>query len=205
MRRIDPAHYYFDDMGRPWPSVTQILQQTGFYSGRFYTAAASGRGTKVHQWIEDYENWRDAVIYPEIKGYCEAYQRFCEDEEFICTGSEKIVYDELYRYAGAYDLKGYTKSYGLVLLDAKTGRPERWHSLQVGAYDHADGGESDMAGMLYLKDNGTYKIEMALSSEVDVFLSAAAVWWWQVNNKSRRWEPPAADELLSAGNHYKGE
>lgn len=205
VKLYEPEHIYY--MNREAvPSVTQILEDLGFYSSRFFTEAARERGNRVHEWVRRYEHWEDAPIDQDLQGYCEAYMSFCRDQEFSSEHSECSVFDEVYRYAGTLDLIGHSSNYGKTLLDIKTGQKASWHLLQasgyVGAVDKS--GEIETWGALYLRSNGTYNVKLAREKDIIIFRKAAEVWWWQAMNGVRKWNPPDESALIEQGSIVRG-
>jgi hypothetical protein len=72
-----------------------------------------------------------------------------------------MVYNEKLNYAGTLD-RVIRMGDRTVLLDLKTGSKCRWHQLQVAAYWLAYGDPKIEAGVLYLKENKKWSLDILL-------------------------------------------
>ena len=138
-------HKYF--LGkRELISVTTLIKSVGLINTSFYKKSGTDRGTRVHKFTELYDkgelDW--STVDEEAMPYVEAWVRFSADRPLRYTGIEEIGYHPLFNYAGMMDR--ITNDY---VIDIKTGKPERWHSIQLTLYGmikfHNDGIHRNLA------------------------------------------------------------
>jgi hypothetical protein len=141
--RFDAAtHTYFDDGGRPVPSVTQILKAGGIYNLDFLPAekreAALELGTRVHWMLQLFDEGKLDVrkLRKPMRGYLKAWRAWKESSGFIVGRIEHRFISE-FGYAGTADRLGTFSAakHIPVLLDLKTGAaiPD-WVKIQLAAY-----------------------------------------------------------------------
>ena len=165
----DARHTYSDDKGI-LPSVTQIIEAVGLRSTAFYKEGAADRGKAIHRILHEIDlgkspDWREAEQYI---GYIEAWTtlkgQLKEAQGYEVFTSECIGSHPQKRYAGTVDK---VFRYGLdkyCIFDIKTGKKEKWHTLQVTAYTdmmrftHMER-EWTMPHVAYLREDGTFIVE----------------------------------------------
>lgn len=144
--------FYWDKEGKPYISVTQILQcldkpALRYWFGReVYRAmivdpslsekdalaapyrsskTAMGRGTTVHSIVESYKHTKKYIenIPDDFKPYAQAFYTWFEDNDVEMVENEKTVVSKKYGYAGTLDLVVKFKKNGRMLIaDVKTGK-----------------------------------------------------------------------------------
>ena len=179
------THTYRDSTGQVVPSVTQILKGAGLLDYSMYSGAeyAAARGTAVHlacqYWDEgdlDYDG-----LDPEIVPYVDAWIRYREDSDFVPCQLEQMVWCASPRYAGTLDRVGMVQGHQW-LLDIKTGQPHPATALQTAAYAEASGLLGlTKRGAVYLRNDGTYKLEVHNNHLKDWqnFAAVCAVYTWK--------------------------
>lgn len=144
--------FYWDKDGRPYISVTTILQimdkpALRWWFGReVYNAmvvdptmtqkealgapyasskGAMKRGTEVHKIVENYKHTKKYMktVRGEFKDYAQAFYNWYEDNDVEILGNEKTVVSKKHRYAGTLDLLiKFRKKGRLMVCDVKTGK-----------------------------------------------------------------------------------
>lgn len=179
-------HEYTWD-GRRVPGVTSVLQAAGMLNfgnaGEDRLEWARERGRKVHRLCElDAKNDLDEDSVDEsFAGYLEADRRFRRETGFVCLYSELRVFHESLGYAGTLDDFGRLGKED-VLLDRKTGKPQRATGPQTAAYLAAlmEGKHKVKRYALHLNADGTYTLH-PLRSHTDfaVFCAALTIYNWK--------------------------
>lgn len=161
----DELHQY-EVEGQVRVSVTQALQDLGFinFAGvpPAVLEAARQRGKAVHaccHYIEDGDiDWGtvDQKIWP----WVEAYALFKEDTGWSASMREQVVFQPLWNYCGQLDGFGAMPKLGLekVLVDYKTGIPQKAARYQTAGYSLAIGEPYVPRCSVHLKGDGKYKI-----------------------------------------------
>ena len=178
-------HSYWLD-GRRLESVTEILERSGISDYRWSNEEAMERGTFVHTASEmidrgalDWESL-DPVLVP----YCTAYQRFMEDFQPEIILSELPLYHPQHLFAGKMD-RVVIMNAGTVLIDLKTGVPNRSTAIQLSAYRElvkANGyATPTKCFSLHLRDDGAYRLNEIEDHRrnFNVFLAALTVVRWR--------------------------
>ena len=157
----DPNRYLID--GERVPSVTEILSMGGWvdYSGvdPEVLAKAATRGTWVHEATERVDDGTfDAADAPRPwLGYVRAYQRFCQEHDYTITGSEEVVLNSQYLYAGTLDRRAMLNGWPTIL-DIKTSyKPGASWGPQIAGYA-ACMTEQYARAALWLRWNGEYEL-----------------------------------------------
>ena len=152
------------------PSVTQILKDVGLIDTTHFKPEHAERGTTVHEATQfwDETGMEDDTIPEELLGYLEGWKKFREETGFEPSHIEQSFYSPQ-GYAGTVDRIGQTHKINPILLDIKTGPPQSWHRLQLGAYALMVKRELnipiwDMWGV-HLRKDGTYSVESYKSIE----------------------------------------
>ena len=173
----EKAHEY--RMGeRSLPSVTAILKDAGLIDTRFFNDYAMTRGTFVHQACEmlDLGTLDEDTLDPALFGYVGAYKKFRAECPMVWTEIEHMRADSVLGYAGTPDRVG-----DRTVLDIKTGQKQPWHGFQLAAYTmlalNAPLNTLTKRLGLYLKDDGTYKLERYQDrADFDVFKAALIIY-----------------------------
>lgn len=139
--------------------VTDTLKTQGFIDVEHYTLEGRERGSFVHDAtvLDDADNLDDASVPVDWLGYIESYRRWREKNRPQWYLTETLVADHVLNYCGTLDRFGLIWG-ALWTIDFKTGAKERWHGLQLAAYEHAvrppNATRSSKRGTLYLFDDG---------------------------------------------------
>ena len=173
------------------PSVTGILRDAGLLNYHGSSDYHMDRGTYVHRATTmidkgtlDWDGLDDT-----LRPYCEAYQRSIDDVKREIILSEKPMYHPNYYYAGTPDRV--MKRNGLTtLIDIKSGSPHPATALQIAAYaeliraTYVEGIYISKAFVLYLRDDGTYRLDEVkdLKRNLQIFLAALTVVRWREEN-----------------------
>ena len=158
---FDEASHVYTVNGERWPSVTQILADEGLIDTRYYTDEARDRGSMVAQAIE-FSNDGDldeGSLDPQLRGYVEAWRKWCRDFRVEIVESEQIVSHPTLRYCGKLDaiVRALTITCNTdILIDVKTGLSEWWHPYQLIAYKRCLAAPTMQRGYVYLREDGTY-------------------------------------------------
>jgi hypothetical protein len=182
---FDAERHEYAFEGRPVPSPTRILREVGIIQGnRSAAEAAMERGKDVHRLCEHADrgtlDWD--LVEPDHGPYLKAWIKATVDLGVTWEAIEQPVYQATYGYAGTPDRVGVTHL-GRAVYDIKTGVPQRWHALQLAAYQlalpFADGPYRRFG--VYLSADGKYRIkEYADRSDDAVFLAALSLYHWKV-------------------------
>jgi hypothetical protein len=122
--------------------------------------SAMQRGTDIHDiFALQLASIIGACDPPEVpeayQGYYEAILRWIDSAKPQPMMIERMLRHKTYPYAGTVDYVGMLgPDYGV--LDLKTGRPEKWHTLQLHAYQKMLDKASRM-WVLYITADGTFQ------------------------------------------------
>ena len=162
MLTLDDNHKYAFS-GVPVPGFTEIIGDLGITEpSRFYTEAGREEGTMLHEWLFFLASGGVPAEEPDerIAGRVEGIRKFLRESAFVFEGGEKILYHPGLVFACKPDLWGMIGGVRVVL-DAKRGARQGFHSLQTAAQKMALSANGihcrDRYG-LYLKD-GDYRLE----------------------------------------------
>lgn len=181
MLTFDPGPHVYRYNGLVVPSVTQVLEAAGCYDfgGARPEDLRRGRerGTAVHLLAElhDKDDLDIDSIDEELTGYLAAWVRFRAERQVVIEAVEQRVYNKTYRYAGTLDRLLSMMFFGKVLLDIKTGIPQRATGPQTAGYQaclaKADQKRKRIA--VYLQADGKYTVvPHDDKSDFDVFIAA---------------------------------
>ena len=179
---LDDQHVYRLD-GRPIVGVTQALSilDDRWKVDPFYLQ----RGSMVHRATACYDKGTfDDFIWDErIIPYVEAYMKFREDTGFKPTYIELSQFHPIYKFAGTLDRIGPLNEHQ-ALIDLKSGAPAPVDPLQNAAYWElcvANKIPVNKLFDLYLRGNGTYKLEPVKKHKLllPVFLAALTCARWR--------------------------
>ena len=177
----DELHIYLID-GEVVPGLTDIFMDLGIINIRWYTEGSRDRGTAVHKITEMYDRGSLDMnsVDPRLIGFLEGYKLFHEEVKPKVLEIELPVGHRLLRYASKIDRIYNIKNIGKAIVDLKSGAKERWHKLQLSAQHMAYSKEPLSLFDLYLKSNGTYKLEQQEHDE-NTWLSMVNVYNWKHN------------------------
>lgn len=158
----EKEHLYFRE-GVNVPSLSTLLSflKLNPYTN-FYKPEHAIRGTYVHKLSEFIDlgelDWEE--LDPKLRPYAEAYQEFLNVESPMWIYSEQILFNETLWYAGTLDRAGIFRGCDSIL-DIKSGNGGTMpkHGIQTAGYDMALGGNRRKRWILFLRPNGTYKLE----------------------------------------------
>lgn len=173
--------------GRVLPGITQVLKSVGIIDDSRYAPGSAERGTAIHMacQLDDEGDLDEATLDPAIRPYLEAWRQYRKDDPFIIEAVEKRIADLPLGFAGTIDrivLRG--EPPGLRgILDIKSGAPERWHGLQLAAYQML-AGTAGKRTAVHVKADGSYTVRYygLLGEDRNVFLAALAIFHWKANN-----------------------
>jgi len=176
---LDDTHRYWSGEGdarTEVPGVSRILSDMGKKSpwvvrnSEFYKT----RGSYAHKAasLDDEGKLNMETVDPRVLPYLMAWRDFKKTNGVLVAASEFMVYNEKLRYAGTLD-RIIRMGDRTILLDLKTGSKCRWHQLQVAAYWMAYGDPKIQAGVLYLRDNGKWSLDVLLP----IALAACVLEW----------------------------
>lgn len=148
MEYNEEKHEYSEN-GIIIPGVTTVMKDVGIIDYSIF--ATPGRGTRIHKIMEnsiknilDWNNITDEEI--------ELIHRFKEITEcFRFKDAEIKLHNTIYNYAGTADFMG-----GDCVGELKTGKPEKWHELQLSAYVYA--AKLEKGVLIYLNEKNPIKV-----------------------------------------------
>ncbi len=142
------------------PSVTEVLKDCGLIDTTGFNPYSADRGSKAHracQYLDEGCLDRDSVDHS-IAGYLAAYEKFKEESGMVFDLIEAPVYEKSLEYCGTLDRANTGKK---IVLDLKTGVPQKWHGAQLAAYSIPIFTSQAVVKRygLYLKQDGTYSLK----------------------------------------------
>lgn len=164
---FDDAKHIYRLNGIIVPSVTQVMQPLSDETYRDVEAKvlrrAAGKGTAVHNAIENYLTFGIEDIEPEHAGYFTAFLRWFDEYKPQVIGKEYRLYHKFMAYAGTADLICIIGG-RLYVIDYKTTQriEEMLVKVQLKAYSQALaslGVEPKRAASLHLKKDGTFDFQ----------------------------------------------
>lgn len=165
---------------RKLPSVTRLLKDAGLIDERWSSDAAMKRGSYVHQMIEfhDEGDLNEQSLDPTLLPYLNAWVQFKKESKCEILSIEERVFNRAYLYAGTLDRRVMVNGKEWVL-DVKTGTKMDHHSIQICLYAMCFE-RPLLRGGIYLKDNGSYKLEpFDDSSDIQVAKAAITLASWK--------------------------
>jgi hypothetical protein len=136
----EEAHVYYEQLPtgrRIIPGVTTILKDMGFINYEFVKPWYADRGKKIHRACYLYvkHNLNEAKLDPRIQPYLNSFKDWLQISKAEIFGAEEIVYHPEPEFAGTCDLiiklPGERRE---ILVDIKSGAPDKWHSKQLAMY-----------------------------------------------------------------------
>jgi hypothetical protein len=181
---FDEATHTYTVGGRVVPSVTQILASVDRDLWRVppgVLEAAAALGTAVHKATEldDLADLDEESLAPQIAPYLAAWRRFRAETGFAPVAIEERLHNAMYGYCGTLDRVGHLDGQR-ALLDIKSGMQWPSHGPQTAAYQDAyerqSGKKIDLRLVVYLRDDGTYRmVAQRDKSDWSVFLAALTI------------------------------
>lgn len=179
---FDEAEHKYSLGGEELIAVSDILKEAGIVETRFFTKEGSDNGKRRHKICELYSlgtlDW--GSVEPVDLPYLDGCIKFLEERRVEVQYTEKMSYHRKYRYAGTADLLCAIDGAPWVI-DYKTGKPARWHNLQLILYGlmFTAEGQKPNLGCVYLNDKGTYKFKEYDYADEVYALSALNVAKWK--------------------------
>lgn len=183
-----PTHTYWCGESRLL-GATEMLRATGYIDPRWFTDGACERGSYAHQAIA----WALAgdldedLLDPSLRGYLTAARTFLRASDVEALEVETPRYDATLGIAGTPDVLGtWVAPTGVrrgVLIDWKTGAPQRWHRFQTSIYRHL-AQEPDESGVswptldrvcVYLASDGSFLVEPHKDDRFDWQIASAVI------------------------------
>lgn len=175
--QFDPEKHEYSRDGIIIPGVTTVIGNVGIYDYNQYVTTE--KGDRVHEimknYIEgclDYEKLTDEDI--------KLVERFDElTRGFKFNICEKRVGNELYNYVGTCDYLS-----NQIIGELKTGKPEKWHIMQLAAYVYCF--EKKQGVLIYIfekKDPIRIYDRSELKDIFQIFLCALQVYCFKEVNK----------------------
>lgn len=152
------ARNYGDEHGRYW-AVSSVIEVVTGKKG-YGSEQDKQRGTDVHLIfslaVGHHAGLCDAPDVPEeYAGYYRGILAWIEKAKPRPSSLERTMKHKVYPYAGTADFIGsIAEDFGV--LDLKTGTPERWHSIQLHAYQKMLDRAAKM-WILYVSSDGDFK------------------------------------------------
>lgn len=156
----EPDHSYWLGARRLY-GTTEVIKRVGLMgSGDFYTDLGRDRGKAVHAACEllFWDNLDWSSVDERIFGYVVSCHEFIKQTKFKARRAEFQFYHPLLCYAGQWDVDGDCSQVKDIMLDLKSGAPEKWHRIQSSAYrEGADANKIKIKrrGSLYLQADGS--------------------------------------------------
>lgn len=189
---FDEASHRYRLDGERIPGITAVLKSAGMIEDTHFTAFSRDRGSAVHLAVQYAAegDLKTESLAAFLVPYVEAWERFRADSGWVATEPpELLVASPTLRFATRIDGVGVLNGATFVL-NWKTGQPAAFHSVQAAAeaiaYVETYGTVSLWTvrrAALYLRDDGTYRLEEhARRGDFDDFRAAARVYHWQEMN-----------------------
>ena len=188
---FDAESHTYSHLGVPVPSVTTVLKDVGMID---FSAVrddvllkAMERGTGIHKALEMINKGEAEMDWfethrPDLAPYLASAMKFQEEMRVQFIEMEVRVFHERLLYAGTLDAIARINGVDYVL-DFKSGSPQRWHSVQLAAYESAYTEDEDWPAhaapmgraCVYLSP-GKYRFNEYIGvGDFDVFFSALRV------------------------------
>ena len=160
---FDPTTHVYRHMpsGRDLPSVTCVLEATGVREPYHGDPIYGIRGTWVHACAElvdqgDLDWDRAEAEHSDWLPYVRAYERFLRENTVEILGTEEVVWNERWFYAGRCDRRIMLNGV-LTRPDLKSGQPQRSDLVQIAMYDETDPEHPHDLRPIYLRKDGNYR------------------------------------------------
>ena len=139
--RFDPAVHRYTYGGRVVPSVTTLIRRGGWIepgTEKYFTEESRWRGTAVHKACLDIDLGCFDFHIPtdeRLAGYIESYLKWRHLTQPRWNVMEETKFSKRYRFCGIPDRVGYDRRGMPLIVDFKTGGPQKWHRYQLALYD----------------------------------------------------------------------
>ncbi len=186
---LDEENHIYTLNGRRLMSVTQALALVDNRNHKYIDPFYLKRGRMIHLACEYYDRGEldESTIDPQIDPYLKGYIKFLDETGFIPDRRyiEIKLYHPQYIYAGRIDRIGLLNKNN-DLIDLKSGAKARVDELQGAAYWELCRVNNILIKKvfdLYLKDDGTYKLEPVDNPKllVPTFLNILGAARWKEN------------------------
>ncbi len=189
----ESKHEYKVD-GKVYPSVTQVLKDTGLIDASWYAEGGAVRGTLIHELCEMLDTGTpfpafvfDNEIDDYVLGCLKAYDDFKKIAKPKWKEIELHWFNPTLQCAGTPDRIGVlwpkSKQEEGTILDIKTGQPQEWHHIQMAGYMKITGlnkSTAYLSNILYLKPNGKWRMDSKYCKEYeDLFMAALKIYHWK--------------------------
>jgi hypothetical protein len=164
--RFDAEGHVYTINDEPRPSITQMLDKTGWIDDRYYTAASAERGHQIHQLTADYDT--GAL---DINGYMGRYRGWllAHQAAMILLRPTILAVEEpcmhpLYRFGGRPDRVWNLRQMRTVA-EIKSGAIEKSHQIQTALQAILLAGQGGLPAesyqrlAAYYKETGRYRLE----------------------------------------------
>lgn len=188
----EELHEYKMD-GVVYPSVSEVLQDTGFVDDTWFTEFGRERGKAAHKAIlyDDQGILDHATLDPRLVPRLEAWRKFKLDMGWVSRMKEQPLACPVLRIAGTPDDIGTHRmaQLGFCIVDAKCGQPMPYHALQLALYAYmlgqlvcVDPADIERIGV-HLKADGSYKIKRYTDKkDILVAFSTVSLFHWKRNH-----------------------
>ena len=184
----EKTHEYKVD-GKVYPSVTQILKDTGIIDTSWYTEEGSARGVLIHELCTAHDKGIplahfafDYDLDDYTLGCLKAYHDFKKTLKPKWKVIEKHFVSKSHGFAGTPDRIGdivFDSTLNQYIVDIKTGQPQDWHFVQLAGYWMLTNVRMETI-ILYLKPNGKWKMDSRYCKYYeDLFMAALKVYRWK--------------------------
>lgn len=185
--KFEEKRHIYTMEGQILPSVTTVMRplDNALYKGidEEIMRMAAGRGTAIHNAVENYVLYEIADIEPKYQGYFDAFLRFWKENNPEPLATESRMYHRILRYAGTADLPCIIGG-KRVLIDYKTSAVvnEMLTGVQLEAYAKAydsHGFKFDEKAIVHLRNDGSYQMVRYKANDLEnweVFISLMKVW-----------------------------
>ena len=182
----EKRHIYTID-GQILPSVTTVMRplDTEVYRGidENVMRMAAGRGTAIHNAVENYVLYGIEDIEPKYRGYFDGFLKFWAENNPEPLATESRWYHNIVWYAGTADLPCVIGG-KRVLIDYKTSAAvnKMLTGVQLEAYAKAyssHGFKFDEKAIVHLTNDGSYQMVRYKANDLEsweVFSSLMVVW-----------------------------
>jgi hypothetical protein len=137
--QFEAATHTYSVRGTEVDSVSQLLREAGLVSVSHYSVAGRDRGSRVHAAAEAVDRGVSGLPLPrEEQGYLDSYLQWSALVAAAWERIESPQYSVVSHFAGTADRIGTIGRHperSRVVVDLKSGSPQRWHGLQLALYD----------------------------------------------------------------------
>lgn len=199
LRRLtikEPEHTYWLGNERI-AGVHEVLGGIGLIHSRA-TPNQMEFGKSVHRGVHlmDMQNIRKSSIHERIAPRLAAWSKFLKVTGFKVLRTEVMLYHPVYRYGTRIDKDGVFPDGTPGLVEIKTGEPEDWAGLQLGAQEKALDAwpifrvrRPRKRVVVQLMPNGDYRqTPYNDKREGDIFLGMVSDFYWRASHGYKIWK-----------------